>query len=59
MKKIIVFMMIAVLCFGIMGCEGRKSGGETQSETESFVAFEKDEIVTTKNRVEKIRWEAN
>ena len=41
----------------MVGCEGKMENIEIQTETESFVALEKDEIVTSKHKVEQLSWE--
>lgn len=48
MKKVIVWSLMIVLFLGIMGYCGRKFINEPKTQTESFVAFQKDEIVTNR-----------
>lgn len=57
MKKVLVLCLIVICCFGMVGCEGKMENIEIQTETESFVALEKDEIVTSKHKVEQLSWE--
>lgn len=57
MKKILVLGMILLFSFGVVGCEGKSDSVENMSEPEPFVALQKDEIVTSENRVEELRWE--
>lgn len=56
-KKILVVGMILLVSFGIAGCESRVESGESSSEPESFVALQKDEIVTSENRITELKWE--
>jgi len=57
MKKLLVLCMLVIICFGVVGCERKVEYNESRTEQESFVALEKDEIVTSKHRVEKLSWE--
>lgn len=57
MKKILVAGLILLFSVGIAGCEGRTENGENTSEPESFVALQKDEIVTSENRAMNLKWE--
>ena len=58
MKKLLVLCMIVIISFGMVGCKGKAENSESQTEQESFVALEKDKIVTSKHRVEKLSWES-
>lgn len=58
MKKLLVLGMIVIISFGMVGCEREAENNENRTEQESFVALEKDEIVTSKHRVEKLSWES-
>ena len=57
MKKLLVVCMIMICSFCLIGCQEKLDKQEKQTEQESFVALEKDEIVTSKHRVEKLSWE--
>jgi len=47
-----------VISFCMVGCKGKAEEQQSEIETESFVALEKDEIVTSKHKVEKLSWES-
>lgn len=57
MKKILVLGMILLFSFGAAGCENKSESTKNMSEPEPFVALQKDEIVTSENRVEELRME--
>lgn len=59
MKKQLVLGVVVILALGTVGCEKKSSNADNMSEQESFVALQRDEIVTSDSEftVEEVRWE--